>query len=472
MDTERNDWPNRWQKSTFALQHTYQGFLEAIELREENVPEYGENHRTRGELVYFNLGKFSQVITDFEEIHFHSDAASLYGNFAGYLRYQAPSYYPEGWEDIGFARPDAVQVMTVHQAKGMEFPAVFIPNLVRNRFPAKRPGGRQWWHVIPQEAVIGADRYRGSEEDERRLFYVAITRSKKYLYCTWAPEAASGLYARESAFVREFTASDLVLTRPPSQPEVERIEPRPAHAEEEIALTFSELKYFYECPYQFKLRFLYGFNPGFHEKLGYGKSLHDALAEVHRRALDGEHLTREAVPELLDTHLHLPYAWENLREDMRRQAEVALERYLAENAGDLDKVEYAEKTIELKLADGVVVHGRIDLIRRTDTRQVIIIDFKSTERAQEEDVTRQQLHIYALGYEQLTGESADLVEIYNLDEGAGATVRELVDPEMLKKTEENVVLAGREIRENRLCRLEHCNGCDFQGLCRSDFTGR
>ncbi len=55
-------------------------------------------------------------------------------------------------------------------------------------------------------------------------------------------------------------------------------------------------------------------------------------------------------------------------------------------------MEYAEKTIEIKLAEGLVVHGR------TDTRQVIIIDFKSTERAQEEEITRQQLHVYALRY--------------------------------------------------------------------------
>jgi DNA helicase-2/ATP-dependent DNA helicase PcrA len=53
-------------------------------------------------------------------------------------------------------------------------------------------------------------------------------------------------------------------------------------------LSFSELKYLFECPYQFKLRFLYGFNPPLHEALGYGKGLHDALSEVHKRALAGD----------------------------------------------------------------------------------------------------------------------------------------------------------------------------------------
>jgi hypothetical protein len=45
-----------------------------------------------------------------------------------------------------------------------------------------------------------------------------------------------------------------------------------------------------------------------------------------------------------------------------------------------------------------------------------IVDFKSTERAQAEDITRDQLHVYAVGYQELTGRRADVVEVLNLDE--------------------------------------------------------
>lgn len=467
LDQRRASWPEERQKSIYSLQRTYLAFLEAIELREEAIPDDGGSPRARGEVVYYNLGKFSQLISDYETVHFNSDPNSLYQGFAGFLLYQAADYYPEGWEGAGFAVPDAVQVMTVHQAKGMEFPVLFIPNLLRNRFPSKKQGGRKWSHVIPAEAVIGAARYDGCEEDERRLFYVALTRSKKYLFCSWAPEASKGLYAKQSQFVNEVTAPAYILTREPPAELIEKMTCGPSVSEAEVVLTFSELKYFYECPYQFKLRFMYGFNPGFHEKIGFGKSLHDALAEVHRKALEGEYLGPDQVPALLDTHFHLPYAWQSLREDMRLQADKSLRRYLSENAALLDKVQYAERTIELKLAEGIVVHGRIDLISRLDTNEVIIIDFKSTERSQDEDITRQQLHIYALGYQQLTGSGADLLEIYNLDEGAGATVRELVDEAMLQQTESAIVSAGREIKENRLCRVERCGGCDFQGICRN-----
>jgi DNA helicase II / ATP-dependent DNA helicase PcrA len=56
------------------------------------------------------------------------------------------------------------------------------------------------------------------------------------------------------------------------------------------------------------------------------------------------------------------------------------------------------------------VVGRIDLVRRKDTNETTIVDLKSNDRAQDEEVTEHQLHIYALGYEELTGKHADFVE--------------------------------------------------------------
>ena len=120
------------------LQRVYLDLLEAIGLNEEAISK--ADGAQRGEIAYFNLGKFSQVISDFEHIYFHSNPGALYPAFAGFLYYQAPDYYPEGWEDKASAKIDAVQIMTVHQAKGMQWPAVFVPCLRQNRFPSRRQG--------------------------------------------------------------------------------------------------------------------------------------------------------------------------------------------------------------------------------------------------------------------------------------------------------------------------------------------
>lgn len=466
LDQEKAEWPNRWKKTDYSLQKTYMGLLEQLNVRESRVPAGGCGHVPRAEIVLYNLGMFSQLIADYETINFKSDWSSLYSGFNGFLKYQAADYYPEGWEATGYQTPDAVQIMTVHQAKGMEFPIVFVPCLQKNRFPSSVHGGRQWHHVIPEAAVKNAIRFKGTEEDERRLFYVALTRSKKYLYCTWAP-GDGPRKKNPSPFFREVIAAgrSYVLTRDPCVV-VTKITQTPANAEQEILLTFSELRYFFDCPYQFKLRFLYGFTAPLHEEQGYGKSLHDALAEIHRSALDKAYLAKSDVDNLIDNHFHIPYASPASYDNMKRKAKETLKRYFEDNGDALDKIEHSECPIEVKLADHIVVVGRVDLIRRTDTGQISIIDFKSVQRAQAEEITRVQLDIYAMGYKFLKGRNPDLVEIYNLDEGAAGCKREVVDDVLLNKTAQLVHAAGLNIRANCFRKVSACKGCDMEGVCK------
>ena len=97
---------------------------------------------TRGELVFYQLGKFSQVISDFEQIYFTTEPKAKYEAFAKWLEHQAPDYYADADADVGYATPDAVTIATVHQAKGMQWPAVFLPALRKNRFPSRVHGRR------------------------------------------------------------------------------------------------------------------------------------------------------------------------------------------------------------------------------------------------------------------------------------------------------------------------------------------
>lgn len=112
--------------------------------------------------------------------------------------------------------------------------------------------------------------------------------------------------------------------------------------------------------------------------------------------------------------------------------------------------------------------GRIDLVRRLDSDEVAIVDFKSTARAQDEDVTRDQLQVYAVGYQELTGERADLIEVLNLDE-QGRTIRELVEDPLLAAVRGRIKEAGDAVRDNDLRRLavweDKCSKCDLAELC-------
>jgi DNA helicase-2/ATP-dependent DNA helicase PcrA len=454
----------RW--GTYNIQRTYLRFLEELRLREETIPS--ADGTTRGELAFYNLGKFSQAISDFEQIYFQSDPQRKYEGFTKWLVYQAPGYYAESDADVGYATPDAVTIATVHQAKGMQWPAVFVPALRRNRFPGRRQGGLNVFHVIPQAAVPDADRYRGTEADEVRLFYVAVTRAQKYLAVSYSP-GDSQMYRAQSEFFNFATRNPYILTAE-APLAAERLAPRARHEIPDVNLSFSDLKYFFECPYQFKLRLLYGFNAPIHEALGYGKSVHDVMAEIHKRAITGDIVSDFEAEELVDRHLNAPFAYPQLREQLRRAAIKAVTRYLDENRAQLPQTLYSEQQVQVHVAPGITVDGRIDLIRRLDTNETSIVDFKSTERAQADDITLDQLHVYVVGYQELTGERADLVEVLNLDKKADSR-REVVNDQLLTSIRTKIRGAGEDLRANHLPRLptwcSTCDRCDLAGLCRS-----
>lgn len=122
------------------LQQIYQDFLKGLSLVEDGRPET--------EIILYNLGKFSQVIGDYEVINFTLKPKSKIYGFCAFLKYTAGDYYPEGYLGNSYTKPDAVSIMTVHQSKGLEYAAVFIPGLNKNYFPAQRVGGKGVWHVI------------------------------------------------------------------------------------------------------------------------------------------------------------------------------------------------------------------------------------------------------------------------------------------------------------------------------------
>jgi DNA helicase-2/ATP-dependent DNA helicase PcrA len=357
--------------------------------------------------------------------------------------------------------------MTIHQAKGMQWPAVFVPALLKNRFPVPKIGGRNVWHLIPRAAVKGQPRFEGTLEDERRLFYVAMTRSQKFLHMTWAPIAGkNNRYVRASEFWTDVLVSKFVKRRQPDYSTRQRLTPTPRKGVSNVVFSFSDVKYFFECPYQFKLRILYGFNAPLHEALGYGRSLHNALAEVHARAVRGDYANETEARDLVDIHLHTPYAFPALRQKLEAAAEKVLAHYIRDNTALFDKIEFSEKQIDINLGDGISVVGRIDLVRRIDTGETTIVDLKSSDRAQPEDVTETQLHIYALGYEELTGRRADYVEIYELDERKRKP--RSVDDDFIDDVKTTVRGAAEALRQGNMqpaAAAEKCRTCDYCGMC-------
>ena len=449
---------------TVSLQTIYLDLLERLQVREEAMPE------NLGEAAMFNLGAFSKLIGDWESINHRTGGQDKLSNFAAYIYYNAPELYSEGESSNPYATPNAVRISTVHQAKGREWPIVFLPALQRGIFPAQaRSSGL--WQLVPQVAVNNPDRYDGSLDDERRLFYVAMTRSQKYLHMTWAPYTRPKNNRNKSPFWNDVLSSKWVRRRRPDYSTRPKASPEALSRVANVEFSFSDLKYLLECQYQFKLRVLYGFDSPIALPMGYGKSLHDALAEVHQCYLRGQPLDPSDVPNLVGRHLRLPYANKEVRENLRRSAERNLTDYIMENADQMHLIEFSEQEVMVNLPDGISIKGRIDLVRRTDTDEVTIVDFKSNERTQQDAVTENQLNTYALGYWQLTGRNADHLEIYELDDGVRHP--RPVQEDMIEGVKAQTLAAASALRRMKLERQPtplRCRDCDHSVLCSASLS--
>lgn len=446
----------------FNIQHIFQSFLDKAGIREDLFSSDNEQEVSgfnNEEIIFYNLGMFSQIIHDFESIYFTYPPDRKLTTFLNFLLYSASDYYPEGWQNNTYKTPNAVQIMTIYQAKGLEFPVVFVPGLNKNYLPSKQPSGKQVWHFIDRNLIRGVERYFPRPEDERRLMYVAITRSKKFLLMSRAPDGRQ--QGQESIFGGEVRKSPYVIISPTrNYTEREHTTPKPFLDLSNISLNFSLLKSFFDCPYSFKFRTFYGFIQPITARIGYGSAIHNTLMELHREYLDGNLIDKNQLANLLSKHINFPYAHEAIIADMTKKADEAVNIYYDSNATEFNEIEFAEKQIQIDLGDGILVNGKMDLIKKKNldgTFEKTIVDFKSTEDAQAYNATIDQLQLYALGYRDLTGENADFLQIYNLDKNESHK-NELTAND-LDTIKSKIISAANDIRNNNFehtCKNPEC----------------
>lgn len=133
-----------------------------------------------------SLDGIKRILDDFDEIYGDYQLSARVDMLLKFLAKRAAQEY----RYISFQEKspdnDAVQIMTVHKAKGLEFHTVFLPELTKNEFPARTLGGKQYYHVLGGTFAENKDKYQSTLDDERKLFYVAVTRAKQNLYMSYA----------------------------------------------------------------------------------------------------------------------------------------------------------------------------------------------------------------------------------------------------------------------------------------------
>jgi DNA helicase-2/ATP-dependent DNA helicase PcrA len=419
---------------------------------------------------------------------------------------------------------DTVAVLTIHKAKGLEFPVVFLPGMVAGRFPLYGRG-----EPLALPAGLGRGDLPGPDAalaEERRLCYVAMTRARDELVLSHAADYGGARARRVSPFVLE--ALDLPAADLPAggaagggagaTPPADRLATFDAPAQPETAtpigpiteplsLSHTQIDDYLTCPLKYKYGHVLRVPLAPHHALVYGAALHKAVQVFHHRHARGYVMSEAELDQAFES------AWSNEgfmsrdHEEARLAAgRAALRRFRAAQLEPGAVIPtYVEREFAFNLA-GDRIRGRwdrvdvipldpesvVDAVAEVDDlpdaggadvveptlgimgpEYVTITDYKSSDvrdpvKARQRARESLQLQIYAMGYEAMTGRLPDEVALHFLESGLVGRVP--VDRKRLAKARERIGQAAAGIRARDYTpkpEYVSCGYCPFRDICPS-----
>jgi DNA helicase II / ATP-dependent DNA helicase PcrA len=291
---------------------------------------------------------------------------------------------------------DAIQVMTIHQAKGLEFDAVFVPGLVEGRLPQT---GRSPRFELPPAVLEPL--VRGREDvvaEERRLLYVAMTRARQHLFLTRASHYDGGRRWRDSRFLAEVQSAGPRVVVEREIPAVPRVAARPMGMprakDAGVVLSYSAIAAYRDCPRQYWYRYEQRLPAMQSAEAVQGVVLHEVLRLAGEARQRDERITAQQLSAMHD-QVWNGTAFPDPRRapTFKRNGAAQLEAY-REGGGFENRPEYLEQSFAIDV-DGWTLRGVIDRVDRTDSGWRIL-DYK-TGRPVSRNRRDLQVALYAMG---------------------------------------------------------------------------
>jgi len=415
------------------------------------------------------LGRFNQLLADYESMRKRRDALNtayldislleLLKGFTWYVNTYASSEYEDEFsEDIHDM--DAVTLTTIHQAKGLEWPVVFVPCLVSRRFPSSKTGQKREW--LLHRGIFDTSRYESTVLDERRLFYVALTRARDGLYLSWFRRSKK-MCADRSPFVLSALRDGIDTSS--DNAGICQISSRVLDEEPE-ASTFSpsEIIWYRRCPYSYLLRRIWGFQPGLVRELGYGKALHHIMRLIGNEVKLGNPINARVARDIIEKHFYLPYAPPAIANAMKESASIKIARFIDNNIDDIKRIQQVEARLAFPIGPASI-SGIVDVILRGSGESVEVRDYKTTkEDPYIVDEADFQIRLYTGGLQQI-GYSVCAASIANLEEGSiqEVDISQGIVPSTVNEAEQYVIGIKSGNFDPKLG--PRCKKCDYCDIC-------
>lgn len=375
------------------------------------------------------------------------------------------------------AGPDVVRVMTVHGAKGLEFKYVFVTNLVHLRFPStERRDPIEVPDVFINEDLPSGDAHL---QEERRLFYVALTRAKQAVYLTWAKNYGGATEKKPSRFLDEIDiVSKAVLSA--KQPEnIDAKLQKPKYPLPKV-FSFSQLKAYESCPWQYFYTFIAKVPTRGNAYFSFGKTMHSTLQKFYQMIIErsdggqgdlfskGKKVTEPTEKELLNFYeeswIDDWYESEDQKKKYYQDGIKILKDYYKKFKGHFPVPLFLEKGFTIKVGDYSVrgVFDRVDANK--DGWQ--LIDYK-TGRPKDKLTfdDKKQLLIYQIAAQEIFKQDVKELTFFYLTNN---------NPVSFKGTDKDI----QKVKDWMLATIENilshdftatpghvCDSCDFKSIC-------
>lgn len=368
--------------------------------------------------------------------------------------------------EVDWSENNAVNILTIHSAKGLEFPVVFLVNLVEGRFPTRE---RKEQISVPdkliKEILPTGDFHL---EEERRLFYVGMTRAKDKLIFSAANYYGEGKRERKlSPFVLEAvgtvkpTAASqnaqiplFEWVKPPEKSEIQKTETKIDY------LSYSAIEAFRTCPLHFKLRYILRIPTPTTAPLSMGNSIHLALRDFYRSGGDIiKHLENNWVVEGYGSKKH--------EQESLEKSKRFLTQYLSSDLHKKAKPIYLEEMFSFNVDPTLKIGGKIDRIDELPGGTLEVIDYKTganvpTQKDIDLDL---QMTIYALAA--TIKKPIDKVKLAFYYFDTGTKIETIRTAEQLAAAKKELLALRDQIASSDfLCSGNLlCKSCEYKMLC-------
>ncbi|MFA5070673.1 MAG: UvrD-helicase domain-containing protein [Patescibacteria group bacterium] len=372
--------------------------------------------------------------------------------------------------------PEAVKVMTIHQAKGLEFTHVFMVNLVDKRFPSiERKDPIELPDELVAEIIPEGDVHL---QEERRLFYVAMTRVKEGLYFTTAEDYGGSRKKRLSRFLYEIELEKYGKRAGQKMKQQRLIFEKMAGQKDILTLkrnldilphkfSFTQLKAFDTCPYQYRFAHILHVPVKGKGAFSFGKTIHNTLHEFYLAIQRGEIPTLAALLSMYERNW-IDEWYEDKPQELRRKekGKQVLQEFYKVNKKTFKAPKFLEQGFNIRIGLHTL-KGFIDRVDALPDDRVEIIDYKTGNLPKvKSDIDTEQLLIYALACQEVFKLNPAKLTFYYIEDNKTFTYQ--AKQEEIEEVKKRVVGTIEKILKSDFKATPSqykCKYCDFKEIC-------